>query len=168
MTSTNSNSLLKKFKHGDVVQYGMNQLVYNSKNLPNFRMVKHYGKLRSPYAWNGKVHIQPMTKMDHPSSEHRVHVENIYRKAPKDANLMDRICPKGFTWEKLDYARNEKGVPYPGQGYKSDEVSKKNVTKPKTIITLVDLSKSTRRKKKSNLDEAITKQKKFTNGKTNG
>jgi len=167
MTLLNSKPLPKRLKSGDIIQYGIKTTVFNKKNLPNFRIVKHYGTLTDGSAWNGKVHVQPMTKDSHPTNAHRVYVENIYRKVKSEENLMDIIAPEGFTLKQGGIAVNEKGKIYAGQGLLLDDADKKTSTK-KTIITLVDLSKSTRRTKKAELDKAIKKQEDFVKGKTNG
>ena len=158
-------TLRRGLKSGDIVQYGINKIVFNEKNLPNFRIVKYYGKLNGTHLINGKTHIQPMIKEDHPRNQHRVHATNIYKKATDSTDIMEVLCPEGFTLEKKGIAVNAEGKIYAGQGLLLDKDVKISTKK---IITLVDLSKSTRRTKKSELDGAIKKQKKFVSGSTNG
>lgn len=162
-----TNTLRRGLKSGDIVQYGIRRIVFNEKNLPNFRIVKYYGKLNGTHLINGKTHIQPVIKEDHPKNQHYVHATNIYKKAKDSTDIMEVLCPEGFTLEKKGIAVNAEGKIYAGQGLLLDMPDKKLSTK-KTAITLVDLSKSTRRTKKSELDEAIKKQKDFVKGKTNG
>ena len=102
-------TLRKGLKSGDIVQYGINKIVFNEKNLPNFRIVKYYGKLNGTHLINGKTHIQPMIKEDHPRNQHRVHATNIFKKATDSTDIMEVLCPEGFTLEKKGIAVNEEG-----------------------------------------------------------